>query len=198
MYRSKAASNMWWYVLQLHFSIWNAKLFYETRQSLRLIQSSCFKSSWSDITYLHKKITIALFLHFGRSLLCASVTGTPWLLRISLTHMQNRLDTGRPSPNTHYWFLCSFSVEMAITITATQSEVAVTLANTRMLLLTSALQQKNVTCTVTLLASKEAIYLCLAVNRFLAAEPLVTPDQQHRAGKVWHAEAAAISQPLTN
>lgn len=61
---------------------------------------------------------------------------------------------------------------MAITITATQSEVAVTLANTRMLLLTSALQQKNVTCTVTLLASKEAIYLCLAVNRFLAAEPL--------------------------
>lgn len=196
MYRSKAASNMWWYVLQLHFSIWNAKLFYETRQSLRLIHSSCFKSLWSDITYLHKSHHSFYFS------ILEGVSSVPQLLGhrdcFVFLWLTCRTDLILTLTNTHYCFLCSFSVEMAITITATQSEVAVTLANTRMLLLTSALQQKNVTCTVTLLASKEAIYLCLAVNRFLAAEPLVTPDQQHRAGKVWHAEAAAISQPLTN
>lgn len=61
-------------------------------------------------------------------------------------------------------FFAHFQVETAGTITSTQTDVTVTLTNYRMILLTPAIQQKNVTCTATALPSKAAIYLCRAVN----------------------------------
>lgn len=134
------------------------------------------KNCWSDITYLHRSHHSCYFSILEGISSVPQLLGhhdcchTAVLLYVSLTHRQNILDTDRPSPIAHYCFLCSFSVKIAVTITATQTNIAVTLADTRTLLLTSAHQQ-NVSCTITLLASK-AIYLCLAVNRFLAPEPL--------------------------
>ena len=51
-----------------------------------------------------------------------------------------------------------FQVEMAVTITSTQTDVTVTLANYRMTLLTPTSPQENVTCTAVALPSKETIY----------------------------------------
>lgn len=76
-----------------------------------------------------------------------------------------------PHPALISVFFAHFQVEMAVTITTTQTDVAVTLANDRMILLTPTFQQKNVTCTAIFLLSEETIYLCLVVNRFLAVEP---------------------------
>ena len=56
-------------------------------------------------------------------------------------------------------FSAHFQVEMAVTITSSQTDVTVTLVNYRMTLLTPTSQQKNVTCTAIALPSKEAIYL---------------------------------------
>lgn len=86
-----------------------------------------------------------------------------------------------PHPALISVFFAHFQVEMAVTITTTQTDVAVTLANDRMILLTPTFQQKNVTCTAIFLLSEETIYLCLVVNRFLAVEPLWSRQASSRS-----------------
>lgn len=88
-----------------------------------------------------------------------------------------------------------FQVEMAVKITATQTDVTVTLANYTMILLTPTSQQKNVTCTAIALPSKGAIYLHIAVNRFLAVEPPWSRQASSRDQSGSKARAAALTLP---
>lgn len=108
------------------------------------------------------------------------------LLRCSFTVCHSGLTGSRdftlagPWPPLITIFFANFQVEMAVTITNTQTDVTVSLSNYWMVLLTPTSQQKNVTCTAIAFPSKEAIYLCSVVNRFLALEPLLSGQARSR------------------